>query len=161
MSSPDSQGLLAPPTGPIPIEFGNLPKPNQSTLQNFSKEELLARLLAEMHDKNKTKQKFASVISELTKEKDVLLSKLGMEKEEAATRPLDPEDDTTASYYFKVVKAEDDIIVVYWSFMVDKTKTSCDLLLCLQVERDGDEIRINVASVEEQDVVHVLSSGQG
>ncbi|GMI13124.1 hypothetical protein TrLO_g9177 [Triparma laevis f. longispina] len=46
-----------------------------------------------MQDKNTTKQKFASVISELTeanRERDVLRSKLGAEKE-AATRPLDPE----------------------------------------------------------------------
>jgi len=35
-------------------------------------------------------------------------------------------------------------VVVYWSFMVEKTKTSCDLLLCLTVEKDGDEIRIGV-----------------
>lgn len=49
----------------------------------------------------------------------------------------------------KTVKKSDGEIVVYWSFMLDKTKTSCDLLLRLTVEKDGDEIRIGVVSVEE------------
>ncbi|GMH94453.1 hypothetical protein TL16_g12910 [Triparma laevis f. inornata] len=151
---------------------------------------------------NTTKQKFASVISELTeanRERDVLRSKLGAEKE-AATRPLDPEDDTVivcnngvlskrttttnCSFSAKIHEepkpflkahlenyAKDDkllfqevvkdersseaeaeavaIVIVYWSFMVDKTKSSCDPLLRWTVEMDGEEIRIGVTSVEE------------
>ncbi|GMH58850.1 hypothetical protein TrLO_g8000 [Triparma laevis f. longispina] len=40
-------------------------------------------------------------------------------------------------------------VVVYWSFMA-QTKTSCELLLRLKVEEDGDAIKILVTSIEEQ-----------
>ncbi|GMH77977.1 hypothetical protein TL16_g07607 [Triparma laevis f. inornata] len=56
----------------------------------------------------------------------------------------------------KVLEDDDSGIIVYWSFLADKMKASCDLLLRLNIEEDGDEIRIGVISVDEQDLEATL-----